>query len=83
MKYSLGISNFLEEISSLFHSILFSVSLHCSLKEGLLHSPDGKESAYSQSGFFLGSPTVAQLSSVGWGTQGWDEKSEEVHGLKY
>ena len=40
--------------------------------------------AHSQSGFFLGSPAVDQLSSIGRGTQGQDEKSEEgVHGLNY
>ena len=36
MKYSLGISNFLEGISSLSHSIFFSILLHCSLKKSFL-----------------------------------------------
>ena len=36
MKCSLGISNFLEEISSLSHSIVFSISLHWSLRKALL-----------------------------------------------
>ena len=31
MKYSLGISNFLEEVSSLSHSIVFLCFVHCSL----------------------------------------------------
>ena len=33
---SLGISNFLEEISSLSHSVVFLYSLHCSLKKAFL-----------------------------------------------
>ena len=37
MKCSLGISNFLEEISRLFHSIVFLCSLHCSLKKAFLY----------------------------------------------
>ena len=37
MKCSFHISNFLDEISSLSHSIVFSISLHCSLKS--LSSP--------------------------------------------
>ena len=36
MKCSLGISNFLEEISSLSHSVVFSISLHWSLKKAFL-----------------------------------------------
>jgi len=36
MKGSLGISNFLEEISSLSHSIVSSVSLHWSLRKAFL-----------------------------------------------
>ena len=38
-------------------------------------SASGQQS--TQSGFFLGSPAMDQLSSVGRGTQGQDEKSEE------
>ena len=33
---SLGISNFLKEIFSLSHSIVFFISLHCSLKKAFL-----------------------------------------------
>ena len=33
MKHSLGISHFLEEISNLYHSIVFLYSLHCPLKK--------------------------------------------------
>ena len=36
MKCSLSISNFLEEIASLSHSIFSSISLHCSLRKALL-----------------------------------------------
>ena len=36
MKCSLGISNFLEEISSLSHSIVSSISLHWSLRKAFL-----------------------------------------------
>ena len=36
MKCSLDISNFLEEISSLSHSIFPSISLHCSFKKAFL-----------------------------------------------
>ena len=36
MKCSLGISNFLEEISSLSHSIVFLISLHWSLRKAFL-----------------------------------------------
>ena len=36
MKCSLDISNFLDEISSLSHSTVFSISLHCSLKKAFL-----------------------------------------------
>ena len=36
MKCSLGISNFLEEISSLSHSLFSAISLHCSLKKVFL-----------------------------------------------
>ena len=40
MKCFLGISNFLEEISSFSHSIVFSISLHYSLKKAFLSLPD-------------------------------------------
>ena len=36
MKYSLDISNFPEEVSSLPHSIVFLYSLHCSFKKAFL-----------------------------------------------
>ena len=36
MKCSLGISNFLEEISSLSHSLFSSISLHLSLRKAFL-----------------------------------------------
>ena len=36
MKYSLGLSNFLEEISSLSHSIISSISLHWLLRKAFL-----------------------------------------------
>ena len=36
MKYSLGISNFLEEISSLSILLFSSISLHCSIKKAFL-----------------------------------------------
>ena len=36
MKCSLGISSFLEEISSLSHSVVFSMCLNCSLKRAFL-----------------------------------------------
>jgi len=36
MKYSLDISHFLEEISSLSHFIVSSISLHCSPKKAFL-----------------------------------------------
>ena len=36
MKCSFGISDFLEEISSLFHSVVFSISLHWLLKKAFL-----------------------------------------------
>ena len=39
MKYSLGISNFLEEISSLSHSIVFLYFFALTAKEGFLISP--------------------------------------------
>ena len=39
MKYSLGISNFLEEISSLSHSIVFLYFFALITEEGLLISP--------------------------------------------
>ena len=39
MKYSLGISNFLEEISSLSHSIVFLYSFALIIEEGFLISP--------------------------------------------
>ena len=39
MKYSLGISNFLEEISSLSHSIVFLCFLALITEEGFLISP--------------------------------------------
>ena len=39
MKYSLGISNFLEEISSLFHSIVFLYFFALITEEGFLTSP--------------------------------------------
>ena len=39
MKYSLGISNFLEEISSLSHSIVFLYFLALITEEGFLSSP--------------------------------------------
>ena len=58
-----------------------------SCRKGICQRPDSlllDSRADSQSGFFLGSPAMDQLSSVGRGTQGQDEKSEEgVHGLKY
>ena len=40
MKCSLGISNFLEEISSLFHSIVFLYFFALITEEGFLMSPD-------------------------------------------
>ena len=36
MKCSLGVSNFLEELSSLFHSLFSSISLHWSLRKAFL-----------------------------------------------
>ena len=36
MKCSLGVSDFLEKMSSLPHSIFSSISLHCSLKKAFL-----------------------------------------------
>ena len=39
MKYSLGISNFLDEISSLFHSIVFLCFFSLFTEEGFLISP--------------------------------------------
>ena len=39
MKCSLGVSNFLEEISSLFHSIVFLYSFGLITEEGFLISP--------------------------------------------
>ena len=36
MKCSLGISNFIEKISSLSHSLFSSICLHCSLKKAFL-----------------------------------------------
>jgi len=39
MKYSLGISNFLEEISSLSHSIVFLYFFALIIEEGFLTSP--------------------------------------------
>ena len=36
MKFTLGISNFFEKISSLSHSIIFPISLHWSLKKAFL-----------------------------------------------
>ena len=39
MKYSLGISNFLEEISSLSHSIVFLYFFALITEEGFLLSP--------------------------------------------
>ena len=39
MKYSLGISNFLEEISSHFHSIIFLHFFAMITEEGFLISP--------------------------------------------
>ena len=39
MKYSLGISNFLEEISSLSHSVVFLCFFALIAEEGFLMSP--------------------------------------------
>ena len=41
MKCSLGISNFLEEISSLFHSMVFLYFLALITEEGFLHNTKG------------------------------------------
>ena len=47
MKYSLGISNFLDEISSLSLSIFSSISLHLQLRN-FPGGTDGKASAYNE-----------------------------------
>ena len=50
MKYSLGISNFLEEISSLSHSIVFLYFFALITEEGFLISPCYSLELYIQMG---------------------------------
>ena len=50
MKYSLGISNFLEEISSLSHSIVFLYFFALITEEGFLISPFYSLELYIQMG---------------------------------
>ena len=53
MKCSLGISNFLEEISSLSHSIVFLSCFALITEEGFLISPCYPMELYIQMGIFL------------------------------
>ena len=50
MKYSLGISNFLEEISSLSHSVVFLYFFALIAEEGFLISPFYSLELYIQMG---------------------------------
>ena len=62
MKYSLGISNFLEEISSLSHSIVFLYFLALITEEGFLISPGYSLELYIQMG--ISSMRNARLDEV-------------------
>ena len=63
MKCSLGISNFLEEISSLSHSIIFLYSFALITEEGFLISPCCSLELHIQMGISFLFSFVFRLSS--------------------